>query len=311
MMYDLEISEDPEILLYGPFGLEFLRYRCLRIFYTGENIRPNFRQCDFSFSFDYSENPRNYRFPDYAAYADVRQLTQPKDFDTIVHAKTRFCSFVVSNPIPQPRIKFFKMLSRYKRVDSFGRVLNNMPVAEEPEDGRSTDWQGSKLGLTANYKFAITFESASYPGYVTEKILHAMLSNSIPIYWGNPRVHEDFNSRSFINCHEHRDFDDVVQRVIAIDNNEKLYREILAEPWFVNNRIPDNVAEENVMRRLKFIVDQRHSIVPVARLNRTNSPHSRVEDLRWALGPWDKVMIKLKREIYAWKYGFYARRYMK
>jgi hypothetical protein len=65
--YDLQISDDPELILYGPYGTNFLQYRCLRIYYTGENTRPNFKQCDFAFTFDYSANPRHYRFPDYAA----------------------------------------------------------------------------------------------------------------------------------------------------------------------------------------------------------------------------------------------------
>jgi hypothetical protein len=263
-LYELEISDEPEIVLYGPYGLNFLKFTCLRIYYTGENTRPNFKLCDYAFSFDYSNNPRNYRFPDYAAYSDINQLLLEKNPDEIPRLKTRFCNFVYSNPVPQARIQLYKLLSQYKKVDSYGRVLNNMQAVYTPEESRGKDWQTTKLEQIAKHKFTIAFESASYPGYVTEKLLHAMLCNSIPIYWGNPLIHLDFNTRALINCHEYRNFEEVVKRVIKIDNNEELYRSILAEPWYTNNRIPENVMSENVGQRLRFIVDNLSQIKPVA-----------------------------------------------
>jgi alpha(1,3/1,4) fucosyltransferase len=297
--YDLEISDDPEIVLYGPFGSEFLKYRCLRIYYTGENTRPNFKHCDYAFSFEYSADPRNYRFPDYASYRDVNLLTRPKDVDAIVKSRTGFCSFTVSNPISQPRIRFFRLLSRYKRVDSFGRVLNNMP-ATTPTGTSDGGWQDTKLGLTESYKFAIAFENASRPGYVTEKIMHAMLCNSIPIYWGSPQIGEDFNTKAFVSCHDYRSFQEVAQRVIEIDNDERLYRQMLAEPWYVDNRVPENVTEESVMRRLKTIVEQRHTIVPVAQRNPRRSQTA-----------WERFRSRLREELRGRQYAFYAGRYIK
>lgn len=262
-MYELEVSEDPEILLYGPFGQEFLRYKCLRVYYTGENTRPNLKQCDYAFGFDYSTNPRHFRFPDYAAYVNLDSLVAKVDAQCIAESKSAFCCFIYSNPLPQERIRFFQALSRYKRVDSFGRVLNNMSDAVRG-DRYATDWQDTKLRWMSRYKFAIVFENESYPGYVTEKLAHAMLSNCIPIYWGSPLIHRDFNARSFINCHAYRSFDDVVDRVIAIDTDDDLYRQILGEPWYENNQVPTMVKEETIVSRLRQIVDAKHQIVPVA-----------------------------------------------
>ena len=38
--YELELSNKPEILVYSCFGIQFLKYDCTRIFYTGENSAP-------------------------------------------------------------------------------------------------------------------------------------------------------------------------------------------------------------------------------------------------------------------------------
>lgn len=255
--YDVEVSDDPEILLYSSSGQDFLRYDCLRIFYTGENRRPDFKQCDYAFSFDHSDPPRNYRLPDYAAYEDIRELLRPKDIDSIVSTKTRFCEFTYSNPLAQERIHFFKALSKYKKVDSFGRVLNNTPGVEGSADRFSLNWKNYRRGFLAPYKFSIAFENESYPGYVTEKILYPMLTNTIPIYWGNPEICEDFNTKSFINCHEYQDFEAVVERVIEVDNYEGLYRQYLSEPYYHDNRIPENLIEENILRQLELIVSNK------------------------------------------------------
>jgi alpha(1,3/1,4) fucosyltransferase len=267
--YDVEISDSPEILLYSSSGQEFRRYDCLRIFYTGENTRPNFKECDYAFSFDHSDDPRNYRFPDYAAYEDIRELVKIKDVESIVRRKTSFCEFTYSNPVPQERIRFFKALSKYKRVDSFGKVLNNTPDVEGSAERYSINWKEYRRAFLAPYKFSVAFENESFPGYVTEKILYAMLTNAIAIYWGNPVIFKDFNTKSFINCHEYENFDLVIQRVIEIDNDNDLYRQYLAEPYYKDNRIPDDLTEERIVQRLESIISNKDRLIPVARQRAT------------------------------------------
>ncbi|MEM8863543.1 MAG: hypothetical protein AAGD96_34990, partial [Chloroflexota bacterium] len=63
--FNLEISEKPDFLIYSKFGQDFQRFNCVRIFYTAENARPNFNECDFAFSFDYPITDKNYRLPLY------------------------------------------------------------------------------------------------------------------------------------------------------------------------------------------------------------------------------------------------------
>ena len=55
------------------------------------------------------------------------------------------------------------------------------------------------MDFIKDYKFVISFENSSYPGYTTQKLIEPMLVNSSPIYWGNKSVGKDFNTKSFIN----------------------------------------------------------------------------------------------------------------
>ena len=116
-MYKLVIDENPEVLFYSCFGKDYLKYNCKRIFYSGENIRPDFTACDFAFTFDYLEHKKHFRLPLCSIYIDhhkmLPQLEKKKtreEASEIWNKKTKFCCFVVSNPKCAKRIEFFKHL---------------------------------------------------------------------------------------------------------------------------------------------------------------------------------------------------------
>jgi hypothetical protein len=52
--------------------------------------------------------------------------------------------------------------------------------------------------------------------------MHALITDTIPIYWGNPLASLDFNPKAFINCHDYKSFDEVIELVKEIDSNETL-----------------------------------------------------------------------------------------
>lgn len=80
-----------------------------------------------------------------------------------------------------------------------------------------------KLDFISQYKFNIAIENYSKPGYTTEKIMESFVSDTVPIYWGNPLINEDFNPSAFINLHDFFSIEDAVQRIVEIDNNDKEY----------------------------------------------------------------------------------------
>ena len=221
--FELEISAQPDYLLYSAFGAAYRNYDCVRIFCTAENLRPNFRECDYAFGFDYPITQRNYRLPNYAWKDGWRaQLERPKDIDAVMSSKTKFCNFIYSNPKCKERNAFFEQLAAYKPVESAGRFRNNTGV--------HLATQQDKLDFIAPFKFSIAFENGSYPGYTTEKIHQAMRAHTIPIYWGNPLVALEFNPDAFINCHDYHNFAEVIERVAEIDQSDALYRSYLAAP---------------------------------------------------------------------------------
>lgn len=233
--YNVEVTRDhPDYLIYSVFGSDYLDYDCVRIFYTGECYSPNFNECDYAVGYDRLEYGDRYiRVPNYAftrfkpQYEKIQTRVPFTSAD--LAGKEGFCSFVYSNLFAQDkRGVFFDLLSGYKKVDSGGRYKNNIGGAVKDKDA-----------FQASHKFSIAFENCSYPGYTTEKIVDAFAAYTIPIYYGDPTVTKDFNPKAFINCHDFASFEDVVEEVKRIDENDDLYLEMINQPPVLNAEDPD------------------------------------------------------------------------
>ena len=228
-LFIIEIDEiNPELIIYSTYGTKFLKYpRAIKVIYIAENVRPSYLESDYSLSFDYpTNNNKNLRYPLYVLYGIAPAIFSPKDPEKILINKKKFCNMVVSNGAAKERIEFFNILNKIQRVDSGGKILNNIggPVSD-------------KLSFIKDYRFSIAFENSSFPGYTTEKILEPMKVNSVPIYWGSPIVTEEFNEKSFINVHAFSDLKAAANHVIKVENNLELLKSMLSEPWFKNNKI--------------------------------------------------------------------------
>jgi hypothetical protein len=260
--YAVTVCDTPDFLIHSCIGRgrhDHRRFDCVRIFYTGENVPADWLSTDWAFTFEHDPHPRHFRLPHWPFYVDPRALVKPPvvDVDRILATKTRFCGFVVSNPLCRLRNEFFRRLSRYKPVDSGGRVMNTL-------GHRVAD----KQAFLAECRFTIAFENESHPGYTTEKIVEPMLANSIPIYWGDPLVGRDFDTRSFLSAHDSHSLDDLVERVIEVDRNPALHLELLGRPWFRDNRVPACADSRQILDQFTRIFST--PVAPVARSRSVN-----------------------------------------
>lgn len=235
----------------------------VKILYSSDHVRPDMSKCDWAFS-EYLEedigNPKHMRLAVMANDYQLKNFGIPPlkkkiDFKKIKRDKNKFCNFIYSQDVPA-RNNFFKELSKYRRIDAPGRCMNNMPPISHnsPRESRlSPNWVLSKLDFLKNYKFTISFENASMPGYITEKLTHPMLVNSIPIYFGHKAVNRDFNTRSFINSGDFNTMKELIDYIIKVDKDDKLYGQILKEPWYKDNKVPDGFDIKRIETRFKEI----------------------------------------------------------
>ena len=241
------------------FGID-----CFILLVTGESVDGNFPGVDYSISFK-ADSKNNYYMPFLTldmAFVNFLLGNIPTDIQTNRnHYKKYFCNFIYSKSshkrFPGTRVRecFCRLLSQYKRVDCAGRSLNNTDKLKIMEESISNSGN-AKINFMRDYKFSIAFENQSRPGYVTEKICHAYLAGTIPIYWGSHNIAKFFNPQSFINCHDYDSFAEVVERVKEVDKNPELFAQYINAHPLADNSVIYNFTKDKISARLDIILEK-------------------------------------------------------
>ena len=129
-------------------------------------------------------------------------------------------------------------LNTYKQVEGYGKVHSN----------RIPEGEKIKMDIISNYKFNICFENSIYPGYFTEKLLHAKIAGTIPLYRADNTMNLDFNENCCLNLNK-LSYNEILNRVIELDNSNELFKKIVSEPIF-NNKIDLN----EIINKIKTII---------------------------------------------------------
>ncbi|NHB44117.1 glycosyltransferase family 10 domain-containing protein [Helicobacter pylori] len=256
--YTITLHQNPnkpaDLVFGSPIGSarKILSYQnTKRVFYTGENEVPNFNLFDYAIGFDELDfRDRYLRMPLYYdrlhhKAESVNDTTAPyKIKDNSLYAlkklshhfkenhphlcalinnesdplKRGFASFVASNPNAPKRNAFYDALNSIEPVTGGGSVKNTLGYNVK-----------NKSEFLSQYKFNLCFENTQGYGYVTEKIIDAYFSHTIPIYWGSPSVAKDFNPKSFVNVHDFNNFDEAIDYIRYLHAHQNAYLDMLYE----------------------------------------------------------------------------------
>jgi len=235
--FDVEVIENnPDVIIHSFFGTTHLspQYKCKKILFIGENYRAAQYGSDYSISFD-PPTDKNFRLPLWQFYLILRPELQKILFGPRIQHESfdKFCFFIVSNPNNFMRNGAFQSLNSYKRVHSYGKFMTNDLSLQQATQGRY--WRDVKYEflLKNKHKFGITYEHSPYPYYCTEKLMDAFLAGSMPIYWGDPKIKEDWNIDAFINVMRYTGWMDEIKR---IDTHKEYFDQYYNRPIFTDEQ---------------------------------------------------------------------------
>jgi len=217
----------------------------IRIWLTGENIRPPFHGWDATLSFDPdSQIARNAYFPlwwqmfpeligaEQSARPGIVKVSKFLPLDTFLMdrdgeagQRTKFACAIISNP-ELTRMRAIRALQELGPVDVFGRVTGQ-PVPDKFEGLRE-------------YQVAVCFESDAYPGYVTEKLFDAWGAGCIPLWWGLDRG-SHLNSKAFVNLASDTGLDGFVTEVDRLKRDRDAINELSSKPLLIQRPSLDHV----------------------------------------------------------------------
>ena len=172
-------------------------------------------------------------YPEPATYFDMKRflpdlLSKPMvDFDNKI--KSVPMVWILSNCAAfNRREKYVEKLMSLISIDSYGACLNN-------KNSHTNVKMMGNIELYSKYKFVIAIENSNCKDYVTEKLIHAVASGSIPIVAGKngkPDYLRFMPKNSFINIYDFKSIDDFVLHIKNVMANRELYEKYI---YFRNN----------------------------------------------------------------------------
>jgi hypothetical protein len=246
----LNPTSSPDVLIYSFFGEKHKQYDCRKIFVSGEP--KNLSRLQVDLLIDCKNDPSLRRpglffyMPFYVTSFHERFQNAPEELvkldtpniETVLASKTKFCAFLYSRPV-EFRNSLYDIVSSYKQVDALGKARGKDDYLSDRnvyEVGKQT-FNDLAVQKYCPYKFVICCENSRHQGYITEKIISAMLANAIPIYLGAPDITDHFNPDSFIDVAAFPNWERAVQRIKEIDQDTAQYKMVLKQPWQKSNML--------------------------------------------------------------------------
>jgi len=215
------------------------------IWYTGENVRPPLH-LKFDSYLSYENNnfsPLNSYLPLWVMNLNwfgfeythgfaginktIRELSSKRIFNAVEFCGRKYCcSFI--GVMENMRQSILFELNKQGKVDIYGRSVGK--IVED------------KSTVAKNYKMIAAFENSLYPGYVTEKLLEACTTSSLPLYWGND-AEEYFNKNAFLNFGDYDSFEEFIQAISNLLENQDELAYRLESPILVKKFDLDEVVK--------------------------------------------------------------------
>lgn len=210
-------------------------YTCPYITWSGEAYRVNSRP-DYSplieINTAYHNIPNSLYIPH--LITEIYHTERP-----VSHTKKNYCcAFAFSNRVSEREQLFIGMRKREPTCYSFGA---SVPTRDNPFSlPHNERGKNGEIFKKHGFGYVIAMENSIQSGYITEKIGHAFLADSVPIYWGDSSaISEMFNPESFINVLDYPTIDKAAEAAVHIWNDPQKYQKYLDAPIIVNNKLAD------------------------------------------------------------------------
>lgn len=243
-----------DVIYHSHFGNPVYKNKQIKyIFYSGEKY--GFPKEKYNLSLCHEVENKNiicYPLFFFLLNANPKRYHLVYDKNELLDIPELFCAFVVGNPNCQIRNLFFMFLSQYKKVHSYGNVLNNVGYKL---DFSYTDQK--QLDLLGRHKFVICFENTKTEDYyITEKLMITKASGAIPIYWGTKKCLELFNKNAFLYLEDESETGmmNLLQKIKLLDSNDTLYLMMRNTP-LISIDIKNKFSKETIQKKINSILN--------------------------------------------------------
>lgn len=177
-------------------------------------------------------------------YLSLTERIQSINSSDYINTKKLFCAYMYSHEVTH-RVEYFNLLNQYKKVDGLGKSQNNIiDIEDKLKLSNDETFLDKAVKIYTNYKFVLALENFYQDGYFTEKIINPLIANSIPIYWGTSDVFKYINKKRVIYIQDYKNNEDLMNKIIELDNSDEEYNKIISEPIYIDGQIPENLFDD-------------------------------------------------------------------
>ncbi len=150
----------------------------------------------------------------YSSYTE-NILTNSIDHRTDVPKKDILV--IISNPSGHMRNAIIEKLGSKFNITFAGNYKNNI-------GGALPYYYNSKefLDYVKEFKYILAMENSEEDTYITEKIMHGILAQTIPIYWGSKQVSRYFNKDRFFEITDENSINSVIRKIQLMSDEDWL-----------------------------------------------------------------------------------------
>lgn len=112
------------------------------------------------------------------------------EWRTLDTAKTAMCSLIASSKRDSQGHRLRHDIAEWTQTQGLDVALM----------GRGYRAFGAKSEGLAPYRYSVVIENTREPNYFTEKLVDAVLCDTVPIYWGCPNLDRFFDTDGIIQC---------------------------------------------------------------------------------------------------------------
>jgi alpha(1,3/1,4) fucosyltransferase len=262
----VETEHDADIVVSSVFVKEPPQDPRRTVCFIWENVRPDYRYCSYSISSDFdSYRGRNCRVPlwyaelQWPGYSPRRVpvsnnhgFESPVEIDSLLQPRVGqnrdedlFCCYITNYP-ELHRLFCVESLSQVGAVDIYGNIVDK-PL------------RASKYDLLRRYRFNLCFENSIFPGYYTEKIIHAWAGGCIPLYYSDNWYISDFNPNAIINRINFSSVDEFCEHVAYVNKSQHAFNEIFDQPLLLKRPTLDPAIDFLRSAHDRIVRDRRGS----------------------------------------------------
>ncbi|MEX0366121.1 MAG: glycosyltransferase family 10 [Ruegeria sp.] len=130
--------------------------------------------------------------------------------------------------LPLEKTKSCSLIASAKR-DTTGHQLRHAVVEWVRETGQDVGIMGRgytaferKSDGLAPYRYSVVIENVQEPNYFSEKLIDAILCNTVPIYWGCPNIDRFMDPEGMIICNGKADIRHAIETASVEDFEKRL-----------------------------------------------------------------------------------------